>query len=223
MLISTRKNFLFIHIPKTAGYSLYKTLSPYGFESNRTPVRRITSWLPFKENPELAYFRGHSTAEVFRRKLDKDMFLRLHKFAVVRNPYDHAVSNYVFTQNNPKSRRNHAAQNWSFSRFLSYYERKTRIMPRHQSAWLVDRSGKIQVDQILFFENLKQDFDDLAGKLGLTGEIELLHDNKSPRSDYREYYTADLKHRVERLYAPDFEFFGYDFEVGLPTRNPLSG
>lgn len=221
MLYSPQKNFLFVHIPKTAGNSLHRVLLPYSNGLNRTLYRRAMSWLPVRENPDKAYFRGHSTSENIRRKMPAELFRKLHKFAVVRNPYDHAVSSYVFTQNNPQSRNNEVSKTWDFSQFLDYFERKNKIMPRYQSAWITDPAGIIQLDRIMFLENLKQDFDDLSEFLGLTGEIELLHVNKSPRKDYRDYYDDALKQRVEKLYAPDFDNFGYDFTSGLATRNPI--
>lgn len=220
MLLSLEQNFLFIHVPKTAGTSLTQVLSPYALPRNRTPMRRVLSWLPVRENPSRAYFRLHVTAEQVRRKLAPELFEKLHKFAVVRNPYDYAVSYYSFTRNNPTSRRHAEAQNWSFGDFLDYFERKDRWMPRSQSAWLVGRDGRFLMDRVMFVEQLEQGFTELTEHLGLPG-LSLPHANRSPRKDYRGYYTPELKAQVERIYAADFDHFGYDFDRGLPTRSPL--
>ncbi|NRB18983.1 MAG: sulfotransferase family 2 domain-containing protein [Rhodobacteraceae bacterium] len=222
MPISLSKNFLFVHIPKTAGSTVHAALRPYCVSQNRTLLRRAVSWLPVKENPEKAYIRGHSTSATIRSKLDTALFQRLHKFAIVRNPYDHAVSSYVFTQANLHSRRHKDAQSWSFSDFLSYLERKDRIMPRNQTAWLVNRAGDLLVDRLLFQEELDHGFAQLCGFLDIPHEGTLPRVNVTKRKDYRTYYSADSKRRVEALYARDFDLFGYDFEVGKPVRNPLA-
>jgi len=221
MPISLSKNFLFVHIPKTAGSTVHIALRPYCVNRNRTLFRRAISWLPVKENPEKAYIRGHSTSEVFRTKLDPALFQKLHKFAIVRNPYDHAVSSYVFTQTNTHGRRYKDAQNWSFADFLSYLERKDRIMPRNQSAWLVNRRGDLQVDRILFSEDLDRGFAQLCAFLDIDYEGSLPRVNVMKRKDYREYYSDELRQRVDVLYKRDFDLFGYDFETGKPMRNPL--
>ncbi|WIY23425.1 sulfotransferase family 2 domain-containing protein [Parasedimentitalea psychrophila] len=222
MPISLSKNFLFVHIPKTAGSTVHAALRPYCVSRNRTLLRRAVSWLPVKENPEKAYIRGHSTSAVFKSKLDPALFQRLHKFAIVRNPYDHAVSSYVFTQSNTHGRRHRDAQSWSFSDFLSYLEKKDRILPRNQTTWLVNRAGDLQVDRLLFQEELDNGFAQLCGFLNIPHEGALPRVNATKRKDYRTYYSADSKRRVEALYARDFDLFGYDFEVGKPVRNPLA-
>lgn len=222
MLLSLEKNFLFVHVPKTAGTSLTEVLAPYALAKNRTPLRRVTSWLPVRENPARAYFRQHDTAAHIRRKLPAALWDRLHKFAAIRNPYDYAVSYYAFTQNNPSSRRYREAQGWTFGDFLDYFERKDRLMPRAQSAWITDASGAFLVDRLLFVETLASDFDALARQLGLPEGTVLPHSNKSPRKPYQDYYTAALRAQVERIYALDFKHFGYDFDTGLPTANPLT-
>jgi len=68
MNISLSKNFLFIHIPKTAGSSISKLLKPYSISSNRQLTRRFTSYLPFEENIQNAYFRQHTKGTAFKKK-----------------------------------------------------------------------------------------------------------------------------------------------------------
>ncbi|PHO05816.1 hypothetical protein CSC82_00225 [Rhodobacteraceae bacterium 4F10] len=221
VLISLSKNFLFVHIPKTAGSSVRTPLLPYACERNRTLMRRALSLLPVRENPEKAYFRGHSTSEVIRRKLNPLLFEKLHKFSVVRNPYDHFVSSYFFEKNNVNGKRQKQARDWSLEDFLNYQIRKNKVMPRYQSAWLEDRAGNIQVDRILFVETLNQDYEALCEFLKLPQVKSVPKINVGKRADYRKYFDSTMKGKVERLYEPDFDNFGYSFETGQPTRNPL--
>ncbi|MGB3244152.1 MAG: sulfotransferase family 2 domain-containing protein [Sulfitobacter sp.] len=219
-MISLSKKFLFVHVPKTAGSSVRKSLAPYSVDRNRTLFRRATYWLPVQENPEKAYFKLHSTSEDIRRKLCPLVFKQLHKFAVVRNPYAHAVSYYFFVKRNVNSNRHKQLQDWSFREFLDYLERKNRIMPRAQSAWLVNRESEIQVDRILFLETFDEDYAALCRYLDVPQEELPPRVNVGTHANYREYYDDTLRCQVERLYAADFENFGYSFESEKPTRNP---
>jgi hypothetical protein len=223
MLISQSKNFLFIHVPKTAGSSMSKLLTPYAIPSNRRLTRRLVSHLPVRENIEHAYFRQHSKGLTFKKKIKPSVFESLHKFAVVRNPYDHMVSYFGFTKKHTGGRLYKEAQSWTFSDCISYFEGKDKRFASNQSSWLTDKDGKFLVDRILFFEHLEADFTALAKHLQLEEGVTLPRINTTKRTDYRDYYDDDLKRRVEELYAPDFENFGYEFESALPTKYPFTG
>ena len=90
-------------------------------------------------------------------------------------------------------------------------------------SWLVDKKGAFLVDRIMFFEHIEADFSDLAAHLGLSKDVKLPHVNITKRTDYRDYYDDDnLKRRVEALYAPDFEAFGYEFDAPFPKKYPFT-
>ena len=202
---------------------MHNLLKPYSIPSNRQLIRRLISHLPVKENVENAYFRQHSKSEVFLKKLGPEVFEGLHKFAVVRNPYDHMVSYYGFTKKHKGGRLYKEAQSWSLSESIGYFEQKNKREPCNQSSWLTNKHGAFLVDRIMYFEHLQDDFSDLAKYLQLGDDVKLPHLNTTQRTDYRDYYDDDLKRRVEQLYAPDFEAFGYEFDTPAPTiRNPLA-
>ncbi|MFY0694267.1 MAG: sulfotransferase family 2 domain-containing protein [Lentibacter algarum] len=221
MLISLQKNFLFIHVPKTAGSSLHHILEPYSQQNNRTLVRRLMNHLPLRQDISKAYFRQHAKCDLLQRQIAPKVFNSLHKFAAVRNPYDHMVSYYKFIQQNRQGSWYKKAQNWSFSDAVSYFEKRNNIQPVNQTSWLVDRNGEFIVDRILFFESISEDFHKLADFLELEGSHKMPHHNVTIRSDYRDYYNNDLKLRVEALYKSDFDNFGYQFDSPSPTTSPL--
>jgi hypothetical protein len=223
MHISSSKNFLFIHVPKTAGSSMSKLLKPHSIPSNRRLTRRFISHLPFKEDIQHAYFRQHSKGTTFQSKINSDVFTNLHKFAVVRNPYDHMVSYFGFHKKHTGGRLYKEAQSWSLGDCISYFEEKNKRFASNQSSWLTDADGAFLVDRILFFEHLEKDFADLANYLDLGEEAKLPRINTTKRTDYRDYYDSDLKRRVENLYAPDFDNFGYEFDTPFPTKCPVNG
>ena len=112
MLLSTEKNFIFIHIPKTAGSSITRALRPWCARRRRTQWRRLLSHLPVKEAPQRATFQQHDKARWVRRKLPAELYENAHKFCVVRNPFDLAVSNFHHLRRQTSRRRHKAALGW---------------------------------------------------------------------------------------------------------------
>ncbi|PHP64859.1 hypothetical protein CSC94_21985 [Zhengella mangrovi] len=210
MLLSLEKSFLFIHIPKTAGSSIRRVLEPHCLKPEKTQLRRLLSHLPVPEDPEKAWLRTHDTALWARMKLPRDVFERSLKFAVVRNPYDYAVSYFEFQRSNPASTRYEKAQGEDFPAFLRRMERKNRIKGIRQAAWVTDRSGRIIVDRILHFERLDEEFPALLEELGIEAPSALPHVNTTERKDFRAYYDDETRRMATELFLRDLTLFGYD-------------
>ncbi|PTE06921.1 sulfotransferase family 2 domain-containing protein [Mesorhizobium helmanticense] len=211
MLLSLEKNFIFIHIPKTAGSSITHALRPWCLKPKRTQWRRLLSHLPVRETPEKAALRQHDKAGWVRRKLPDPLYDGAYKFAVVRNPFDLAVSNYHHLRRSTTRHRRRQAQNWDFKTFLRYLERKNRLSRVDQTSWISDRRGNLIVDEILRFETLTDEFNVVVERLGLPGEIKLPRVNANPPFDYRAHYDDEARSIVQRLYSRDFDRFGYAF------------
>ncbi|MEL6645480.1 MAG: sulfotransferase family 2 domain-containing protein [Pseudomonadota bacterium] len=210
MYLSLERQFLFVHIPKTAGSSIREAVAPYCVQRNRTPWRRVSSYLPLREDPHRAYLRGHDTAAQARRKLGGDLFDRLYRFAVVRNPYDLAVSYFAFLKKHPHLKRHKQAVSLSFEDFLRRWARGQR---RDQSRFVEDRAGRMIVPHILHFETLAQDLERTGRDIGVDfGAVRRV--NASDRGDYRSYYTPGARALVERLFARDLAHWEYDFDTG---------
>ena len=209
MLLSLEKNFIFIHIPKTAGTSITRALRPWCLKPKPTPWRRLLSRLPLPEAPDKANFRQHDRAAWLRRKLPSRLYDGAYKFAVVRNPFALVVSNYQHLRRKTSRRRHRQAQRWDFKAFLRYLERKKRLARVDQTSWISDRNGKLIIDEVLRFETLGEQFNVLAERLGLPGELP--RSNVGAPVDYRALYDEEAKAIVRRLYVRDFERFGYEF------------
>jgi len=209
MLLSLEKNFIFIHIPKTAGTSITRALRPWCLKPKPTPWRRLLSRLPLPEAPDKANFRQHDRAAWLRRKLPSRLYDGAYKFAVVRNPFALVVSNYQHLRRKTSRRRHRQAQRWDFKAFLRYLERKNRLARVDQTSWISDRNGKLIIDEVLRFETLAEQFNALAERLGLPGELP--RSNVGAPVDYRALYDEEAKAIVRRLYVRDFERFGYEF------------
>ena len=85
--------------------------------------------------------------------------------------------------------------------------------------WISDKRYQIDVDYIMRFENLEEDFNKLLEKVGIKDKIELPHINPMPRnvdsdiksSSYKSYYDDDTKKIIEVYFKSDIEEFGYEF------------
>lgn len=210
MLVSVDRSFIFIHIPRTGGTSLRHALEPFCRSPRRTSWRRLMSHLPIPDRIDRAYLREHDKAWWARLKLGSD-FDRAFSFAVVRNPYDYAVSVYEERVRSSGRRlfRNHIHAD--FERFMAYFANKHRYSRRDQSSWVCDFNGQLIVDRVMRFETLDSDFWAVAEMLDMPSAVTLPKLNATVRQHYRNYYTPLSKRRAESIFQRDLANFGYHF------------
>jgi hypothetical protein len=76
------------------------------------------------------------------------------------------------------------------------------------------------VDFVGYFETLSQDFATVCDRIGVAPPLP--RHNRSNHSDYRQFYTDDLRELVARRLAKDIEFLGYEFDgVSAERRQEL--
>jgi len=78
-----------------------------------------------------------------------------------------------------------------------------------QSEFICSKDGKIDVNYIARFENLKDDISKLSEKIN--NPIELDHHNSNKKVSYKEIYTSDMIKKVEEIYKMDIINFNYKF------------
>jgi hypothetical protein len=210
MLVSVEKNFIFVHVAKTGGQALKNTLRPYAVRQAPGQWRRLLSHLPVPEGLD-AQFGPHASARWAKLKLPRDFFEGAFKFALVRNPYDLAVSLYSFVRSNPRHHRHQDAQNLTFLEFLELEERRGRWRGRDQVSKLTGFGGEMLVDKVYRFEGMEDAFADIVRRLDLPASAELIHKNASPRGPYQDYFTDKERALVERIWRRDLDRFGYGF------------
>lgn len=222
MLYSPDYRFIFVHVPKTAGSSLHHTLAPFATVPKRNLLNSLTRRLPIVEAPERAHFRIHDSAAIIRAKLSPAVYDALTSFAVVRNPFDHAVSHYEYMKQYRSPEIAARFAEMSFRDYLAYRETPRRPWDRlfvrmpDQSYFLCDKAGRLLVTDVLKFEELAAGFADLADRLGLpVRELPRVNPTKSRREKkpFQHYYDAETTALVQRIYARDFPTFGYPGEL----------
>lgn len=180
-------NFVYIHINKTGGSSIEKALS-----------------LPFE----------HKTAQGVIDKIGRDKWDDKFTFTVIRNPWDRAVSHYHYrVQTNTTTLGDNPIgfKEWVKRTYRDqdplYYENPRMFLP--QIEWITDKEGNILVDEIVRFENLNEEFGNIAKILGKN--VRLPHVKASDRGNYKDYYDEETIQIIEDWFKRDIEIFEYKF------------
>jgi hypothetical protein len=212
MLLSTEKNFLFIHIPKTGGSSINHLLYPYrNFEYSTT---------------------NHLTIENYKNWVDTGLFNSLFKFSFVRNPWDLQVSTWRYSVRNFGMTIDFKSYIlWKFldeTNVLDYHKyvnltEEDKIEEHIKNAFYINRvpqmyfliseNGKIMVDYIGNLETIESDMEYICNKLDIDLQfVPKINVSNVENESYQDYYDEETKKIVGDRFRLDCELFGYTFE-----------
>ena len=188
----------FIHVPRAAGTSVAEAL--YGGFIGHFGVRDLIAAAP------------------------KDV-LALPRFAIARNPWDRAVSAWSFAKAGGGTSagggvRVARAGRYAIAAFDTFESFVTEWLAvrdpegldgifRPQVHYLLDRDGQLALDHLGRLDRIGETQEWLSDTLGR--HIVIAHENASPRSDYRDYYTPETRDLVARIYARDIALLGAEF------------
>lgn len=219
MLISYKKNFLFVHIAKTGGTSVRAALRRYrwgGWYSVPLWLASQVSQITRPRHKLGLKFPRHAKAIAAYEMLPTPVYTELFKFAIVRNPWDLQVSSFHhIRREKPKV----VAGVKTFEDFLKLkfdperpYNYMLDTSAELQHEYLVNLRGEIIVDFIGRYERLQDDFDTICERIGIA-PFALPHLRRATdREDYRRYYTDELVELVGDHYRRDLELLDYRFE-----------
>jgi hypothetical protein len=211
MALTDGKSYLFIHIYKTGGMSLRKTL--------------------YEQTDCVELLGSHSTAlqiqnlmELVHPELREVEYNDLFKFSFVRNPFDWLVSLYEFVRNSPSHELHEEVCKLYFEQFLRW-NMKQLIEQRvtdtgkfsTQSAFVTGSNGRLIVDYVGRHENYEVDYNYVMTRLGINNEgivpkINVIGNSQKQHLNYRSYYyKPEMIKMVYEHYQEDFENFGYQF------------
>ncbi len=201
-MISLQKHFLFVHIPKTAGNSIQTALRDYS-EDQLVALRKEQDGIERfgLRNPEYN-IKKHSTLAEYRDALENEQFRSLYKFSCVRNPWDRMVSYYFTPTQSPET--------WDRKKFRKMISKIVSVAD-YLRLDQDDEDPFTNVDYIMRFENLAEDFRTVCGKVGISAAT-LPRYNRSNREHYSKYYDDELRELVRTQFAAEIERFGYTFE-----------
>ena len=182
-------NFVFIHINKTGGSSIEKALGA-----------------PLIHKPALE----------FRKDIGQHRWDKRFSFAIVRNPWDRAVSQYHYRLMINKTRLRQKPlpfDEWVKRVFVerdpAYLDEERMFLT--QTDWVADEDGNTIVNFVGRFENLQAAWETIC--TNLNKEITTLpHVKKSSRGDYRSHYSDTSAEIIESFFKDDIDNFNYRFE-----------
>lgn len=197
--IEKKYNYIYIHIPKTGGNGILKSL----FGQGGTGHKRL-----------LDYY-----------KYDKARFNRSYKFTVVRHPYDRFVSAFYYLKSGGISDidvnvfKKALVEYDDVNEFIEelqvnsllYFNVFNYIHFKSQSFFL---SGEIFAKSIDFIgrqEEMGAAFDEIKKHLDVDPSLELKRSNKTP--PYDKELTDKSKRFLYMTYMEDFFAFGYDNDL----------
>ncbi len=223
MPISHDKKFIFVHLVKTAGDSIEKSLGLqkdnelYGFEDKEGKYYKNIGGMFLNSIKGIdggMKCLQHLTASQIKGRYSEEIWNSYYKFSFVRNPWDIVVSQYSYIIQNRKD----LYKVWGVNQSTSFHDfvmnAKVGCFPQFmflcsQYDCLVDENGDVLVDFIGRFENLEQDFKKVCEKIGI--EVDLKKTNSTDRGNYRDYYDEETKKRISDIFKKDIEYFSYEF------------
>jgi hypothetical protein len=218
VLLSLRRNFLFVHIAKTGGTSVRAALERERWREPWALARFLCSRLSALSGHRLGVkLPRHAKAIAAREMLPREVYDRLFKFAFVRNPWDLQVSSFHHIR---RERPHLLGPHQDFAAFLRHKLDPARPYQYHidtsierQSDYLVDLHGNVIVDFVGRYERLEEDFAEACRRIGIAPPA-LPHRRRAADRgrDYRGYYTDETRALVADHFRPDIEMFGYPFD-----------
>lgn len=207
VIVSYKHKFIYIKTYKTASTSIQILLGKYCGENDvLTPIEPVTTEVGRLYNKLAKNYEGfysHMGAEEIQKRVGKDIWNQYFKFTFERNPWDKAVSFYHFF-------RKTKGLNISFDKWIQeWIKGKTRVSNYN----LYTIKGKIAVDFIGKYENLKSDLNFVLNKLELQFD-ELPREKAGYRNDsknYKSYYTEKTKKLIAKRNKKEIKLFGYNF------------
>lgn len=160
--------------------------------------------------------KRHYTTKQIINIVGRSRYERCYTFTFVRNPYSKMVSTYkYFTKlnlykmgENPIPFPVWVEKTIGHDKDPNYFTTDKYLC--QQVDWLKDDKGLISLDKIGKFENIREDFNEIARKLNI--DSPLPHLNATKKSDYRKYYDQNSFALVKNYYQDDLTYFGYEFD-----------
>lgn len=214
MIISPGRNFIFVHIPKTAGTSLALALEGRAMKDDiligDTPkAKKRRNRL--KDAKTHGRLWKHSTLSDIEGMVPPDQIARAFTVTLVRNPWDRMVSYYHWLQAQSFDHDGvRAAKSLGFSAFLRSDHVQSAV-PAHPFGHYMTRADGVE-DCNLFIriEHFTTDAEPLWDHLGF--RLDLPRANRSDRpEDYRTLYSDSDSQCVFELCRTDIERFSYRF------------
>lgn len=187
------KDFIFVHVPRTAGTSIESVLQDHRdhFVNKKSD--------------------GHALASDIKAQVDEDVWRNSWKFGFVRNPWDRIYSIWKLDISSGK-----VGAPADTAPALAFKDWWNLPMPPHnifppQSLWRrTPQSRWLEgLDYTGFFEQLEQHWKWIQFELGINTPLPHIHKTEGP--PYQEVYEQEMIDAVAEVFAEDIKNFKYTF------------
>ncbi len=214
MIISAKRRYIFVHIPKTGGTSMALALEARAAADDiligDTPKAR-------KRKQRLKGVRAagrlwkHSTLRDADGLIDRAQMRAFFVFTLVRNPWDRLVSYYHWLQDQSFDHPAvELAKTLEFEAFALHPSTAAAFRTAPYASYLTGPDGVDYGDLYIRLEHFAEDAAPLERHLGFS--LDLPHENASRRrTSHREYYSDASRQAVGAFCAEDITRFGYRF------------
>lgn len=202
-MISIKKNFIFVHIPKTAGNSLQNILRDYSEDKIVCKASHQDGLERFEIESEVYGTTKHSTLADYKRQMEKNHFERAFKFTCVRNPWDRMISFYFSPHR--------GVTQWDRNAFIKFIHTVPSTLSYLSLPDVEMENTLDSFNYVIKFEHLEQGFKEVCQYIGIPFK-ELPVRNKAPKSHYSDYYDNELIEMVGSLFKDEVVFFNYSYE-----------
>ncbi|MDA9062537.1 sulfotransferase family protein [Candidatus Pelagibacter sp.] len=232
MPISHSAKIIFVHIPKTGGGTIEKTLGIYGKDNNgNLSPDHFLLYGKYKNK-----FLQHLTISEIK-KINIKEFDTYKKISFVRNPYDKIISEYLWRIQVYGKRKLEfkeyiieevVPRKNNINKFVKNFYKDESFVPFLDAHYVnqVDYlyiNKKLAVNEIGKFENFESDFKRIFNKKLINTKV---HKSKINYTYYfikkilpkflankmhRKYYDQETEEIIRREYAKDLKIFNYNF------------
>ncbi len=208
-MISHLHKCIFVHIPKTGGTSIEDVIWPD--KSARTAADLWRGTIDKHRNKYQTGGLQHLLARQIREEVGSEVFAAYYKFAMVRNPWDKAVSQFVFMDGREDLRQQLGMKKGnSFKKYISLLPKRPHVQWAPQIDFTHDADGKQLVDYVGRFESFSETVHHALAAIGMSADS-IPHAKRGSRKPYQEYYDAESMEMLAEVYADDIATFGYAF------------
>lgn len=212
-MISIRKKFLFIHVPKTGGNSIQNILRDYSEDNIVILSKYHDGFERFQVRNSKYDIRKHSTLTDYKSVLNPTTYSSLLKFATIRNPWDRLISLYFSPHR--------GVTEWDRNDFLAlvdstptlrYFICEEKVLEKlgvHKA--IGNRKIGVDIDFLIRFERLHDDFKLVCEQLDIPYSP-LPKRNSSVHMHYSRYYDDELREVVQQKFMEEIAFGNYRFE-----------
>lgn len=204
-------SMIFVRIPKNASTSIYNHLGDFNLiHKHEKEFDRYLNNKTYRNWFSPSHSKPNEISLVLGNMIHNYM-----SFAVVRNPWDRAISMYEFALKNDLGKLYGVNSQMTFTEFcelmmIKYEEQDKNFIAIHdQSSWL---EGMFTPNFVLRFECLKTDFSGMLDDCNINHIMpNLPHENASRRGHYHDYFDFKSRRTVEKIFERDIDTFKYKY------------